>query len=169
MINAAIHGAEAKQLWSIPDWLPQEIGIIIEQGQFFCYEGQDLRLHMQRNKFTMNVYELVGVVADVNSGENQKPHLVSIVNGTSAPEGCRNMLTIVVAPSSRDPQATSQWHLFNDFLVRQTTREEALRFDPTWKLPSVLTYQVQTASHKMDDSWKENLDTSLLYRRWAAT
>ncbi|KAK5013804.1 poly(A)-specific ribonuclease, partial [Cryomyces antarcticus] len=100
------------------------------------------------------VYELVGIVADINSGENQKPHLVSLIN---------------VGPSSRDPNAESQWHLFNDFLVRATTQEEALRFEPSWKLPSILTYQVKTHSHNIDDSWKENLDPSLLYRRYSTT
>jgi len=33
--------------------LPQEIGIIVEQGQFFCYEGQDLKLHLQRGVYNI--------------------------------------------------------------------------------------------------------------------
>ena len=152
MINTAIHGSDAKQLWSIPKWLPQEIGIIVDQGQFFCYEGQDLKLHLQRGVFNIVVYELVGLVADINSEESSKSHLVSMIN---------------VAPSSRDPSEESQWHLFNDFLVRQVSTDEALRFDPAWKLPSVLVYQVKSASHIIDDSWKENLDPSLLSRRWS--
>lgn len=65
--------------------------------------------------------------------------------------------------SSREPSNTPNWHLFNDFLVRQTSAEEALRFDATWKLPAVLTYQAKSASNVIDDSWKENLDPSLLY------
>lgn len=81
MLNAAIHGPEAKQLWATPNWLPQEIGIIVENGQFFCYEGQDLKLHIQRGVYNVQVYELIGAVADINSGENQKPHLVSLIDG----------------------------------------------------------------------------------------
>ena len=81
MINAAIHSTESKQLWAIPNWLPQEIGVIVERGQFFCYEGQDLKLHIQRGAHNIQVYELVGAVADINSGENQKPHLVSLIDG----------------------------------------------------------------------------------------
>ncbi len=72
-----------------------------------------------------------------------------------------------VQVSSSNPQAESQWHLFNDFLVRQITLEEAVRFDPTWKLPSVLAYQVKTLGNRVDDGWKDSLDTSILYRRWA--
>ena len=56
-----------------------------------------------------------------------------------------------------------QWHLFNDFLVRQTSPEEALRFDAIWKLPSVFAYQAKSASQVIDDTWKENLDPGLLY------
>lgn len=81
MINAAIHSPDHKQLWATPGWLPQEIGVIVVNGQFYCYEGQDLKLHLQRGVYDITVYELVGVVADINSGENQKSHLVSMING----------------------------------------------------------------------------------------
>ncbi|KAH7384588.1 PAB-dependent poly(A)-specific ribonuclease subunit PAN2 [Pyrenochaeta sp. MPI-SDFR-AT-0127] len=153
MLNAAIQSHEAKLLWSIPNWLPQEIGIIVDQGQFYCFEGQDLKLHLQRGVFDIMVYELVGVVADINSGEHQKPHLVATIN---------------TAPSSREPDEEDKWHLFNDFLVRPIPKEEALRFEPSWKLPSVLTYQSKAARNKIDDSWKESLDTSILYRWWSS-
>lgn len=148
MINAAVHSIEHKQFWSTSGWLPAEIGIIVTGGQFYCYEGQDLKVHLQRGVYDITVYELVGVVADINSGENQKSHLVSLIN---------------VSPSSRDPVDGPQWHLFNDFLVRHTTSAEALRFDSVWKLPSVLAYQAKSASQVIDDSWKENLDPALLY------
>ncbi|KAF1965711.1 PAB-dependent poly(A)-specific ribonuclease subunit PAN2 [Bimuria novae-zelandiae CBS 107.79] len=155
MLNAAIQSHEAKLLWSIPNWLPQEIGIIVDQGNFYCFEGQDLKLHLQRGAFDIMVYELIGVVADINSGEHQKPHLVATIN---------------TAPSSRGANAATEdkWHLFNDFLVRPIPKEEALRFEPSWKLPSVLTYQLKAARGKIDDAWKDTLDTSILYRWWSA-
>jgi len=152
VLNAAVHSADAKQLWAKPRWLPQEIGIVVDQGQFYCYEGQDLNFHLRRGAFNIVVYELVGVVADISAGESQKSHLVSLIN---------------VAVSSKEKQPENQWHLFNDFLVRKAPDEEALRFDPTWKLPSVLTYQVKSARHRIDDTWKDNLDTTLLYRKWS--
>jgi len=40
-----------------------------------------LRVHLQRGVFKILVYELVGVVAEIHSGENQKPNLVSMING----------------------------------------------------------------------------------------
>lgn len=81
LINAAVNRAEASQFWATPGWLPEEIGMLVEEGQLFCYEGEDLKLHLQRGQHRMTVYELVGVVADINSGEHQASHLVSLING----------------------------------------------------------------------------------------
>lgn len=81
MLNAAVQNVEAKRIWSKPNWLPQEIGIIVDQGHFFCFEGQDLKHHLQRGAYQVEVYELVGFVADVNVGEHQKSHLISMING----------------------------------------------------------------------------------------
>lgn len=168
MINAAVHSSDAKQLWAKSRWVPHEVGIIVDQGQFFCYEGQDLNIHLQRGVFKIAVYELIGVVADINSGEHQKSHLVSLINGTLLV----HLLSDIganfpsVSPSQREKHTENDWHLFNDFLVRKLSSQEALRFDPTWKLPSILTYQLKTARHGVDDTWKQNLDTSILYRKW---
>jgi len=81
MLNAAINSPEAKQFWSTPGWLPEEIGVIIDQGQFFCYQGEDLKLHLQRGIHNITVYSLIGLAADIDSGQHQKSHLVSLVNG----------------------------------------------------------------------------------------
>lgn len=81
MLNAAITSPEAKQIWGTPGWLPDEIGIIIDQGQFFCYEGDDLKFHLQRATHKVTVYSLIGIAADIDSGQHQKSHLVSMVNG----------------------------------------------------------------------------------------
>ena len=84
MINAALSTAESKQYWAKPGWLPSEIGVIIENGKCFCFEGEDLRLHVKRGLHNVKVYELVGIVADINSGEHQKSHLVSLINSGSS-------------------------------------------------------------------------------------
>ena len=81
MLNAAINGPEAKQFWATPGWLPEEIGVIIDQGQFYCYQGDDLKLHVQRGIHNITVYSLVGLAADIDSGQHQKSHLVSLING----------------------------------------------------------------------------------------
>lgn len=81
MLNAVANNTEAKQFWATPGWLPEEIGIIIDHGQLFCYEGEDLKLHLARAIHKVTVYSLVGFAADIDSGQHEKPHLVSFVNG----------------------------------------------------------------------------------------
>jgi PAB-dependent poly(A)-specific ribonuclease subunit 2 len=73
-------------------------------------------------------------------------------------------LHLLVAHSKPEPQEQDNWHLFNDFLVRPTAKDDALTFNTTWKLPSVIAYQIKAANNRIDDSWKMNLDTSLLYK-----
>jgi PAB-dependent poly(A)-specific ribonuclease subunit 2 len=60
-------------------------------------------------------------------------------------------------------QEHDSWHLFNDFLIRPIVKDEALTFNTAWKLPSVIAYQIKAANNHIDDSWKMNLDTSLLH------
>lgn len=81
MLNTAITSSDHRMLWSTPGWLPEEIGIIVEQGQFFCYEGEDLKLHLQRGIHNITVYSLIGMAINIESGQTQKPHLVAMVNG----------------------------------------------------------------------------------------
>lgn len=73
------------------------------------------------------------------------------------------LTTTIVAIAERSPQEDAkQWHLFNDFLVKVVGQDEALEVTP-WKIPVILTYQVQYARHKIDDSWRDSLDLSCLY------
>lgn len=82
VVNAQVLTPEAKVLWGTPGWLPDEIGIIVDQaGQFFCYEGEDLKLHLQRGMHIITVYSLIGLAADIESGQHQKSHLISLING----------------------------------------------------------------------------------------
>lgn len=139
---------EHRRLWATPGWLPEEIGVIVDQGQFFCYEGEDLKLHLQRGFHNITVYSLAGLAVHIESGQSSKSHLVSMVN---------------VAHAEPSAPEENRWHLFNDFLVRPVSKEEALTFNTTWKMPSVIMYQVRTAKNQLDTTWKERLDTSVLY------
>lgn len=83
MINTGLNKQSGgRQLWSIPGWLPEKIGLSVDKGRLLCVEGEALRAS-QRNRQSrpLVVYDLVGLVADVNSGENQKSHMVSVING----------------------------------------------------------------------------------------
>jgi PAB-dependent poly(A)-specific ribonuclease subunit 2 len=71
---------------------------------------------------------------------------------------------ISVAHAEPEAPRQSQWHLFNDFLVRSVSTDEALTFNTSWKVPSVLAFQIKEANNKIDTEWKRNIDTSLLYQ-----
>jgi len=72
-------------------------------------------------------------------------------------------LTVAVAHAEAHAPGENQWHLFNDFLVCPTTPEEALRFNNSWKTPSVVCFQVKSANNQIHHGWKDTMDTSILY------
>ncbi|KAJ8119578.1 hypothetical protein ONZ43_g3499 [Nemania bipapillata] len=141
-------GTEHRHLWATPGWLPEEIGIIVDNGNFFCYEGEDLKLHLQRGIHNITVYSLTGLTANIDGGKQQQSHLVAMAN---------------VAHSAPATPNKSQWYLFNDFHVKAIPTKEALTFNTSWKTPSVIIYQVKSANNRLDSSWKQNLDARLLY------
>jgi PAB-dependent poly(A)-specific ribonuclease subunit 2 len=143
----SIANHEQRRLWATPGWLPEEIGVIVDNGQFFCFEGEDLKLHLQRGMHNITVYSLTGIAANIESGQ-QRPHIVAFAN---------------VAHSAVQAPNNSQWHLFNDFHVKPVSSEEALTFNTSWKTPSVITYQLKSANNQLDFGWKRQLDTRLLY------
>ncbi|KAI1347977.1 PAB-dependent poly(A)-specific ribonuclease subunit PAN2 [Xylaria sp. FL0043] len=148
MLTAAIHTAEHRNLWATPGWLPEEIGIIVDNGNFFCYEGEDLKLHLQRGIHNITVYSLTGIAVNIDGGKQQQSHLVAMAN---------------VAHSAPTAPDQSQWYSFNDFHVKQIPAKEALTFNTSWKTPSVIIFQVKSANNQLDSSWKQNLDSRLLY------
>jgi PAB-dependent poly(A)-specific ribonuclease subunit 2 len=146
-LHAGPKNREMVQCCMKPGWLPDRIGIVLENGRFTCFEGEDLRLHLLKGAHDLHVYDLVGVVAEVTDKENNKPHMVSLIN---------------TGLSTRTP-SDNEWTLFNDFTVHKVDKQEALRFNSSWKMPSVFSFQASTLRHNIDDTWKENLNTSLLY------
>lgn len=69
---------EQRMLWATPGWLPEEIGIIVDNGSFFCYQGEDLKLHLQRGVHNIQVYSLIGLAVNIESASPQKPHLAAL-------------------------------------------------------------------------------------------
>ncbi|KAI2469613.1 PAB-dependent poly(A)-specific ribonuclease subunit PAN2 [Annulohypoxylon bovei var. microspora] len=148
MLTTAISNNDHRRLWATPGWLPEEIGVIVDNGQFFCFEGEDLKLHLQRGIHNITVYSLTGLAVNIEGGQQQRSHLVAMAN---------------IAHSAPTAPAQSQWYLFNDFHVKPVPSQEALTFNTSWKTPSVLTYQVKSANNQLDSTWKQNLDSRLLY------
>lgn len=69
---------EQRVLWATPGWLPEEIGVIVVDGSFFCYQGDDLKFHLQRGAHNIQVYSLMGLSVNIESGTPQKPHLAAM-------------------------------------------------------------------------------------------
>lgn len=72
------------------------------------------------------------------------------------------MQTVEVSKEGRTGDECN-WHVFNDFLVRPVTKEEAMDFTPKWKMPSVLCFQLKSDRSIIDNSWKDRIDTRLLF------
>jgi PAB-dependent poly(A)-specific ribonuclease subunit 2 len=159
MINAALGTNTAMRgLWENPGFLPTEIGIIVQDRNVYCFEGSDLALHVRNKSPNLVVYELVGFVSEIDTSERHQPHLVSMVNVEVSSPGSENGYNHKIFPN---------WHLFNDFLVTPVDPREAVHFNKNWKRPSVIAYQIKSAHGKLDESWKQNLDTTLLYQHYS--
>lgn len=159
MINAALgNNAAMRGLWETPGWLPSEIGIIVQDRNVYCFEGSDLALHLRNKSPGLVVYELVGFVAEIDTSERHQPHLVSMVNVEASSPG---------PETSPNQKVFPNWHLFNDFLVSPVDPREALHFNKGWKMPSVIAYQIKSAHGKLDQTWKQTLDTTLLYQHYS--
>ncbi|KAM0788388.1 hypothetical protein ACM66B_001526 [Microbotryomycetes sp. NB124-2] len=79
------------------------------------------------------VYELRAMVAQIQP-EDDPSHLVALAQ--------------VNAGASAD----ASWHLFNDFLVRPVSEDEALSFPGIWKIPAVLFYERKDSGEILDFS-----------------
>ncbi|SCV74095.1 BQ2448_6527 [Microbotryum intermedium] len=80
------------------------------------------------------VYELRAMVVHVQA-EGDAPHLVALAR-----------------VSSEEASPGSSWHVFNDFLVRPISEDEALSFPSSWKIPAVMFYQRIDSASLLDFS-----------------
>ncbi|SCZ99141.1 BZ3500_MvSof-1268-A1-R1_Chr3-1g05835 [Microbotryum saponariae] len=104
------------------------------------------------------VYELRAMVVQIQS-EGDAPHLVALARGgfqgktgyaMKHPSHAVNLASYTVSSEERNPG--SSWHVFNDFLVRPISEDEALSFPSSWKIPAVLFYQRVDSSSLLDFS-----------------
>ena len=110
--------------WGTPGWVPPRIGMATHNGRLSIFQGKDLDKKRQEDRINSE-YELCGMVVEIKM-EKDDPHLVALIK----------------VPKEELPEgAISPWYLFNDFLVRNVTEEEALAFPGVWKWPSVLMFK----------------------------
>jgi PAB-dependent poly(A)-specific ribonuclease subunit 2 len=73
----------SKDYWSTPGWLPDEIGLTLNNKLLNVWQGEDLKKVAKRSndQADLRIYELVGFVAEVKDEDERKKHMVSFVNG----------------------------------------------------------------------------------------
>ena len=123
-INTNVTDDHEWRYWGTPGWLPARLGMSTHNGRLSIFQGKDL--DKKRGEERVNTeYELCGMVIEIKT-EKEDPHLVAIVK---------------IPKEELPSDAKSPWYLFNDFLVRNITEEEALSFPGVWKWPSVIMYK----------------------------
>ena len=71
-----------REHWLSPGWLPDEVGVLVENGQLSVYQGEELADIKEANGLVL--YDLVGFVAEIRVEEERNTHLISFVNGMFA-------------------------------------------------------------------------------------
>ena len=146
-------GAASQDYWSTAGWLPDEIGLTLNNKLLNVWQGEHLKRVAKRSndQADLRIYELVGFVAEVREEEERRKHMVAFVNVALSRDGREDEDGDGDGGGEDDgsSDATSgadepNWHVFNDFLVRPVTRDEALDFSPKWKMPAVLCYQLKS-------------------------
>ncbi len=88
-----------------------------------------------------------GIVVDGDKGTDRVTYeLTSMVVQIQADGDQPHLVALAKVPTGAGPV----WHLFNDFLVKPISEEEALSFAGTWKIPAVLFYQRKDAPALLD-------------------
>jgi PAB-dependent poly(A)-specific ribonuclease subunit 2 len=124
-INTQVQDDHEWRYWGTQGWLPARIGMATHNGRLSVFQGKDLDKKRAEERVNTE-YELCGMVLEIKT-DKEDPHLVAIVK----------------VPKEELPpgEGRSPWYLFNDFLVRNISEEEAFGFPGTWKWPSLVMYK----------------------------
>ena len=123
-INANVNDDHEWHYWGIQGWLPPRLGMSTHNGRLSIFQGKELDKKKAEERINTE-YELCGMVLEIKT-DKEDPHLVAIVK---------------VPKEEMPSDTTSPWYLFNDFLVRNISEDEALGFPGTWKWPGVIMYK----------------------------
>ncbi|MBW0476095.1 hypothetical protein O181_015810 [Austropuccinia psidii MF-1] len=133
-------------------FLQSEIGVSIqtvssEVSSIVIGDGNPIRIPENSIR-----YELRGLIVQIQS-DDETPHLVSLIKVTNEDE------------VSKFGKSTTGWYLFNDFLVKKISEEEALSFPARWKIPCILYYVRKDMEKAIDLSrLPSSIDRSILLK-----
>ncbi|CAN6606610.1 Pan2p-PAN3 deadenylation complex catalytic subunit Pan2p [Trichomonascus vanleenenianus] len=123
-----------RKAWRSNNWPAVAFGVQTQRGKLTIVPENKM------NQYGTDRYRLNGIVCEIANRGDEDNHLVCLTRVD-----------------------TGKWYLFNDFLVKQISEEEALDFSMPWKTPVLLLYQKDTKTSFDYESWKQHMDTSLLY------
>ena len=75
------------------------------------------------------------------AGKGQKSHLVAIIKGRIRQISPSLIYRYSVVPEAEQRGLSSPWYLFNDFVVKNISQDEALSFQESWKVRSISLHQ----------------------------
>ncbi|KAH7927078.1 PAB-dependent poly(A)-specific ribonuclease subunit PAN2 [Leucogyrophana mollusca] len=137
------------------------------------YNEENLRTWMDgsgrasgRGRFLEPQVELRGEVEGVDDPESIEYELRSMVVQITTKAKHSHLVAIVKVPEAEgQSDLKSPWFVFNDFVVRNITEEEALSFPSTWKVPAILYLERIDVRPRLDFSaLPDELDPSILSR-----
>ncbi|KAF9228724.1 hypothetical protein BS17DRAFT_724469 [Gyrodon lividus] len=123
-------------------------------------------LDTRSGRFLSPRVEVRGEVEGVDDVESAVYELRAIVCQIMTKAKHSHLVAIIKVPEAEgQPNLKGPWFLFNDFVVRNITEEEALCFPSTWKVPAVLYLERGDVCLQLDFSGlPDELDPSILSR-----
>ncbi|KAF9234026.1 ubiquitin carboxyl-terminal hydrolase-domain-containing protein [Melanogaster broomeanus] len=132
------------------------------------YNEDNLRywLDSRSRRFLSPMVEVRGEVDGIDDVETVVYELRAIVCQIMTKAKHSHLVAIIKIPEAESqPNLKSPWFLFNDFVVRNISEEEALCFPSTWKVPAVLHLEREDVRSRLDFSGlPDELDPSILSR-----
>ncbi|KAG9318200.1 ubiquitin carboxyl-terminal hydrolase-domain-containing protein [Chiua virens] len=132
------------------------------------YNDDNIRYWMdtRAGRFLGPTVELRGEVEGVDDPESVTYELRAIVCQIMTKTKHSHLVAIVKVPEAESQShLKGPWFLFNDFVVRNISEEEALSFPSTWKVPAVLYFEREDVRSQLDYSrLPDELDPSILSR-----
>ncbi|UZJ51756.1 hypothetical protein CBS101457_001076 [Exobasidium rhododendri] len=133
-VNCAVNTGDQLRYWmdnanTLRSYLPPMISMNSSGDDVIVREIRQDEEQERESKRGSAIYTLRSLVVQVQADQDI-PHLVAIVK-----------VPRIASKEEGEEGKGDQWHLFNDFLVRPISSQEALSFPASWKVPAILLWE----------------------------
>lgn len=138
--------------------------VLAVNASVYNEDNMKLWLDNRQSRFLSPSVEVRGEVDGVDEAMGVVYELRAMVVQIMTKERHSHLVAIVKVPEAEGrPNLKSAWFLFNDFVVRNISEEEALSFPSTWKVPAILYFERVDVREQLDYSGlPDQLDPSIL-------